>query len=574
MDEYLWEVSGNGGARIEELIEAAGVTRPAALVLAARGIRPCAAASFLAPSLKDLADPYLLPGTKDSARRLWEAIRRGERILVHGDYDTDGITASALVSWVLRRSGAEVECFIPHRIDDGYGLTSESVVKACEENWHLLLTVDCGITSYEAIEVARKHGLDIIVTDHHVPGADPVQATAVVDPKLPGSPAACSGLAGVGVAFKVCHAFLKYGREQGYGGEDTDLRHVLDLVALGTVADIVPLLEENRILVKYGLKVLSRQHRPGVHALCEISGVAEPVATSDITYRLAPRINATGRMGDPIESLHLLQASSMVDAARLARRLDDHNRERQRIEEEVVRQAEEQLSDGCNLALRRAIVVWDDSWHQGVVGIVASRLARRYHRPAVVLTQEANGQLTGSARSIRRLNLVDILETCKGSLTRYGGHAMAAGLSLEHDSVDAFRASFEGAVSRVLGAEAMRARLEICGVVSLAELDDVFFEELDSLSPFGHGNPEPVFLTRDLAVDRVAPAGRTHARGMVRDASGCRMQFIAFGRTPDELPHGPWDLVYSPQINSFGGQSTPQLRLLDVRPARGADRPL
>ena len=565
MDEYVWDVAPGEAARVQELMDVAAVSRPTALVLATRGITPQTVAAFLDPSLQHLSDPFDLPGTRQAAERLWRAILNGERILVHGDYDTDGITAAALTSWVLRRNGADTECYLPHRIDDGYGLTVESIEKACADKCRLLLTVDCGITSYAAIRMARERGLDVIITDHHMPGTEPMDAHTVVDPKLPGAAPEVQDLAGVGVAFKVCHAFIKYGRQHGLGGEDTDLRQGLDLVALGTVADIVPLLHENRLLVKHGLAVLARQQRPGVHALCEIAGIRQALCTADITYRLAPRLNATGRMGDPTDSLRLLEADSMVDAFALARSLDDHNRQRQLIEEEVVQSAEAQIVRIYDLEKCRAIVVWSDLWHQGVVGIVASRLARRYNRPAVVLTRDPSGQYTGSARSVRRISLVDLLEQCRHSLVRFGGHAMAAGLSMEAHLLPDFCRDFECAVGLVLGADAMRAQLEISGEVRLDELTEQFFAELERLQPFGHSNPEPMLLTRHVVPERRVLIGKTHTKGILRDAHGGKLPFIAFGRLPEEFPEPPWDVVYTPQLNRFNGTETAQLRLLDVR---------
>jgi single-stranded-DNA-specific exonuclease len=565
MEERIWEFTEKNNCRVQELIEEAGVTRPTALVLLARDINPDEVHDFLNPELKNIGDPYFLSGTREASARLWQAIHEGHRIIIHGDYDTDGITATALLAWVLRKNGGNVGCYLPHRIDDGYGLTAESIAKVAAGNCDLLLTVDCGITSHEAIQAAQDINLDLIITDHHTPGPETLNALAVVDPKLPGSPREIQELAGVGVAFKVAHAFLKYGREMGFGGEDTDLRQCLDLVALGTVADIVPLLHENRILVKHGLNVLAQQQRPGIHALCDISGVRDNLETADITYRLAPRINATGRMGDPTDSLKLLEADNMVDASALAKILDCRNKERQSIEEAVVQDAENQIARRYNLESARSIVVWSDGWHQGVVGIVASRLTRRYHRPSVVLTRDPSGQYTGSARSIRMLNLVNVLDECADTLIRFGGHAMAAGLSLNEEMLEVFCQQFDAAVQKVLGIESMKPMLNVCGQVHLDELDDVFFQELVMLEPFGHGNPEPVFLTRGIYCERRSLAGRNHTRGIVRDENGARMQFIAFGRLPDEFPPQPWDLVFSPHINRFNGTAVPQLRLHDVQ---------
>ena len=567
MPDYVWQEAENSGALIQDLMDAAGVSRAIAVVLACRDIAPDQVEYFLRPDLRKLSDPYALPGTLAAARRLWEAIHLGQRILVHGDYDTDGITAAVLLASVLRENGADVECFLPHRIDDGYGLTRESIDKAAAEGYSLLVTVDCGITSYDAARAAHEHGLELIVTDHHEPGPDELCATAVVDPKLPGTDSSATDLAGVGVAFKVCHAFVKYGREHGFGGVGTDLRLGLDLVAIGTVADIVPLLRENRPLVKYGLTVLNRQQRPGVHALCEIAGVRDHVRASDITYRLAPRLNAAGRMGDPTDSLKLLQATSMAQATALARSLDKQNKKRQQVEEEAVKQAESQIAERYDLELDRAIVVWDEKWHQGVVGIVASRLARRYHRPCVVLTRDTNSQFTGSGRGVRRLNLVSLLEKCRGTLTRFGGHAMAAGLSLESESLKAFCKAFGEAVGQVLGLEAMRPQLDICGRVPFAEITGDFFGELEQLAPFGHGNPEPVFVTSGVYPEQARRVGNCHTRGIARDHSGCRMDFIAFEREPEQLPKPPWRLAYVPQMNRFGGRLTPQARVTDVQPA-------
>ena len=593
-EKRVWEFAEPPPALTASLMEEASVTRPIGMVLASRGITADNVHQFLHPSLENMGDPYLLSGTKAAAKRLWEAIQKNERIMIHGDYDTDGITATALLAWVLRENGAQVTCYLPHRIDDGYGLTADSINKNAKGNCDLLVTVDCGITSYDAVDAARAINLDLIITDHHTPGPTPLHegtggvgsiglglpanagdldTMVVVDPKLPGAPKETEDLAGVGVAYKVAQAFLKYGSENGIGGEDTNLHYVLDLVALGTVADIVPLLNENRILVREGLRVLSMQTRPGIHELCEISNVSEVLTTSDITYRLAPRINATGRMGDPTDSLRLLEARDVERAKDLAGILDQLNKERQTIEEQVVQEAEAQIAERYRpgtpraLAVARSIVVWSDHWHQGVVGIVASRLTRRYHRPSVVLTRDPSGQFTGSARSIRTLNLVQVLDECKDTLIRFGGHAMAAGLSLEEDRLEPFSEEFDAAVQKVLGIESMLPMLNICGEVAFEELDPIFFQELKELEPFGHGNSEPIFITRNVTPEHKGFAGRAHTRGVLRDSRGGRMQFIAFSRLPDEFPPAPWDIVYSPHINRFNGNEVFQLRIHDVRHA-------
>jgi single-stranded-DNA-specific exonuclease len=568
MPEYRWEVVPCSEETVHRIQDQVGVSRPIALALASRGITASQAELYLRPSLSSLTDPFDLPGARAAAERLWQAVQNDETILIHGDYDTDGITSAVLVADVLNRNGARTETFLPHRIDDGYGLTPESIEKACESHHSLLVTVDCGITSLSAVESALAQGIDVIVTDHHEPGAELPRATAVIDPKLPGASPAVQELAGVGVAFKLCHAFIKYGREQGLGGFSENLRDILDLVALGTVADIVPLRDENRALVKAGLNELSRQHRPGVRALCEIAGLNSSVRAPDIAFRLAPRLNASGRMGDPMLSMRLLQTASMRDALPMARSLDEQNRDRQQMESTTIEEAEAQIAEKYDLRQNRTLVVWSQQWHQGVVGIVASRLARGYHRPSVVLTADAGGALCGSGRSISQVNLVEALAECRQWLTRYGGHPMAAGLSLEPANVESFAQAFEAVVSRDLAIDDMQPRLEIAGEIQLEEITDQFLTEIELLEPFGQGNPEPVFLSRNVQAVGVREVGRGHTRGTLLDQyTGCSINFIAFGRPPESFPTGTWDAVYRARINTYNGVSSPQAQIMDARAA-------
>ena len=429
MEEYLWEKVENNADRVQALLNAAGVTRPIALVLDMRGIGPEKIRDFLNPSLADIGDPYLLPGTKEASARLWQAIHNGQRILIHGDYDTDGITASALVAWVLRKNGGIVECYLPHRIDDGYGLTVESISKTQANKCDLLLTVDCGITSYDAVQLAKDRQLELIITDHHTPGTEPLEALAVVDPKLPGAPrrsrswqasawpSKSATLPQVRTLKMVMAARIRIcARDLTWSRSEPSLTSSCRL-------------HENRILRQAWIEDLAASNVRHPRTLRNLRRQRKP---RNVRHYLqaSPRINATGRLGDLTDSLKLLEADNMVDAANLARKLDAQNRERQAIEEMVVNAAEAQIAHRYNLNTTRSIVVWEEGWHQGVVGIVASRLTRKYHRPSVVLTRDPSGQFTGSARSIRRLNLVDLLGECSESLIRFGGHAMAAGLSL------------------------------------------------------------------------------------------------------------------------------------------------
>ena len=567
MDALHWRVAPGDWGQVTALQRASGLCRPIALVLANRGIAPDQVEAFLRPRLTTLSDPFLLPGVEVAAARLWRAVHERERILVHGDYDTDGITATVLLTWVLREHGATVEAFLPHRINDGYGLTTESIEKAVAERYHLLITVDCGITSVAAAALAREKGLDVIITDHHQPGADLPPALAVINPKLHPQLAALQVLAGVGVAFKLCHGFLKYGREHGLGGNDLDLREGMDLVALGTVADIVPLLGENRTLVRHGMKTLTEQRRPGLRALCDIAGLNEQLAASDIAFRLAPRLNAAGRMGDAEDALKLLQAPTIVEAYNLAANLDACNRRRQTQEEQVFQAALAQL-EGYNLQQRFSIVVQGDAWHRGVIGIVASRLTQTYHRPSIVLTFEEGDEGHGSGRSVEGVDLIAALDQCRTLLSRYGGHPMATGLSLPRAHLPAFAQAFEDAVRGVCGdVGRLRKTLAVAGDAALDEMTATFFDELAMLQPFGHGHAPPVYRFLHLTPERLAVVGRNHLRGEFRDDRGQALPFIAFNRRREDVPAAPCDVAATPQLNRFRGTVTPQLQVHDLRPS-------
>ncbi|MBR2911647.1 MAG: DHH family phosphoesterase, partial [Lentisphaeria bacterium] len=402
MGAKTWKLAGiENTDEIKKMQTELGLPRPIAVYFSARGIGVKDVPDFLSPKLGNLSDPYRFPGIREASARLWEAISRREPILIHGDYDTDGITASALLAFVLRQNGATVYSFIPHRFDDGYGFTPESLDKALEAfgNCGVLVTVDCGITSCDAVKVAVERGIDVIITDHHEAGAELPEALAVINPKVYPELEDLQLLSGAGTAFKLSHAFIKYGRENNLGGFQTRLEEVLDYVALGTVADIVPLQGENRIMVKYGIEALRRQLRPGVRALIESSKLHSDLSPSDITFRMAPRINAAGRVGDANVALQLLESEHIVDAYNCASQLESFNRIRQEKEQEIYQEACEQIERNLAWQSPYALLVAGRDWHQGVIGIVASRLARDYTRPTIVLTIQGDDAY-GSGRSV------------------------------------------------------------------------------------------------------------------------------------------------------------------------------
>ena len=379
MGTKLWISASDGKENIvQDLMRNKRIPRAVALYLASRGIDSATVDAYFNNDFAALSDPYRFPGMDVAVKRLWQAIRNRERILIHGDYDTDGITATSLLSWVLEKNGAVISSFLPHRFDDGYGFTPESLVKALESAsspCKVLVTVDCGINSNPAVEDAAARGIDVIITDHHEPGDTPSPALAILNPKVYPDLADMNQLSGVGMAFKLAHAFIKYGRENNLGGYATELQDILDFVALGTVADIVPLLGENRILVKYGMETLRKQLRPGIRALIEVAHVGAAITPSDITFKLAPRINAAGRMGCADEAAQLFLTDSPSHAQEIAALLCCQNKQRQNAENEILRQAYEVLQKEYDPQEDRMIVLWGENWHHGVIGIVSSRIS-------------------------------------------------------------------------------------------------------------------------------------------------------------------------------------------------------
>jgi len=570
MGKYLWKLADIPENRIRELMSKLNCSRPLALFFAARGINHSSADMFFQTPLQGLGDPYAIPGMKESAKRLWDAICSKEKILIHGDYDTDGVTAAALLYWVLSENGADVSCFLPDRFDDGYGFTVESLAKAlAESNYKLIVTVDCGITSLETIAVAKTKGVDVIVTDHHEPKETLPDAYTVINPKIYQELRDLHILAGVGISFKLCHAFIKYGRENLFLDDKFDLKDGLDLVALGTVADIVPLTGENRILVRNGLKVLSKQVRPGIRALCELAGLNAEIKASDITYCLAPRLNAAGRLGNAKVAFDLLNTGNIIEAYRFAEQLEDFNHKRQSKEESIITEANNYLRNKADLGECSSILVSGTNWHQGVIGIVASRFAKEFNRPSIVFS--INGDVSlGSGRSVENVNLLDILAECADLLDRFGGHPMAAGLCLKTAKLEEFNRRFELAVQAYTGKKLSTPRLDIDGEVDLCELNNDFFSLLEKLEPFGYCNSQPLYRINGLQPFKIASAASYHSRGYLKDRRENILQFIAFNRNVDTLPAQTlWDVVASPQINKFRGESIPQLQILDLCQSEG-----
>jgi single-stranded-DNA-specific exonuclease len=551
-------------AGAEHLRKSLNVSPLTARTLLFRGIQSAEEGhSFLDSRLASLPDPFLLSGMDRAVDRLLRAIGEGERIAVHGDYDVDGITGAALLVENLRLFGGKVEYFIPLRLRDGYGLSAEALRKAAASGVKVILSVDCGVSALEEARLAAELGLDLIVTDHHQPPETLPPALSLINPHQPGCRFPFRDLAGVGVAFFLLVGLRKALRDQGAfsGHEEPDLRMGLDLVALGTIADIVPLKGVNRSLVKVGLAILNSGRRPGIRALKEVAAVTE-VTCGAVGFRLAPRLNAAGRLEDAGKGVALLLDPRLETALETARLLDGFNRERQQIEQETLAQALEQLEK--KVTERKTIVLADERWHPGVIGIVASRLIELYHRPTVLIALE-NGQGKGSARSIGGFHLYRALQACREHLSGFGGHEFAAGLTVGSPQVESFACAFEEYALGSLGEEDLVPKIAHDGEVLLEELTMEAVRELGSLAPFGAGNPEPAFIATGVRAQQVRPVGEDHLRFTIRQG-GYTLPCIAFGMAGRQRElEGETDLLFSPGINRWRGSESVQLRVKDIR---------
>ena len=515
---------------------------------------------FLNPKLRSLQAPELLPGMHAAAARVLEAVRRGERIVLYGDYDVDGVTSLALLTRVLKAYGANVECFLPTRVGEGYGLSAAGVERCCATHRpELLVAVDCGTTSVREIASLRERGVDVVVLDHHEPDAQLPDCTALVNPK-------CGDdfhyLCSAGVAFKLAHAMLKQAPVEGL-----DLKEFLDLVALATVADIVPLSGENRIFVRHGLRQMASTRWPGLAALMRVADVRAPVRGADVGFRLGPRINAAGRLGPAHEALRLLLTDDPAEAARLADRLDVYNRERQGVERAVILDAEDWLVKNFEPGRDTTIVAGSRDWHIGVIGVVASRVMRRHHRPTFIVGFDESGAGKGSGRSIEGLSLVSLLRQCAGHLDKFGGHDMAAGVSVNEKSFPAFRESFESAARAAATEDIMTPRLFLDAEIELHDLEDSLLEAQDLIEPFGCANSQPLLFTR--AISPAAPPRVMKEKHLkINFAVGRRrVPAVYFNARLEDLPRPPWDVAFMLDWNSWQGRTESQMRIVEVRSA-------
>jgi single-stranded-DNA-specific exonuclease len=527
--------------------------------------------AFLHPDLARLRDPFLIPNVEPAVERIRGAILRGEAVTVLGDYDVDGVTSTALLVTVLRAFGSNPRFVVPRRSEDGYGLSRSAIDRALEPGRPaLFIALDCGTNSHGEVAHLRSLGVDVIIVDHHRPKEPPATGGILVNPHTAPEPGGMPGdrtFCTVGLVFKLMHGLLKRMRLDNHEAAfATRLRDHLDLVALGTVADLVPLTGENRILARSGLRIMQDTSRPGLRALMDVAGIkaGQEIAPVDVSYRLGPRINASGRLADAAISVELLVSFDAAFCRNTAHQLDQFNRERQDIERQITEEAERRIEE--HHAGEQGIVVFDESWHPGVVGIVAGRVTRKYNRPSIVLGCEG-GLAKGSGRSVDGINLVEVLAPCSGHLESWGGHPMAVGIALPKENVEAFRARFSAAVRAYVGGDIAEARLSIAAWIRPERIDEGLMGELDALHPFGQGNPEPVFGLKGIELRRPPEIFKDHHyRFWVEAGPGRRIPGVAWKaakRLP--IPNVPIDLAVVVRWNHFNGRKTLQLELADWR---------
>ncbi len=574
-------ILADGDERLrEELAKGLGASSILAQILINRAIDSVdAGKKFLRPELDQLHDPDLLPDMRRAAERIVEAVQAGERIVIYGDYDVDGISATALLMQCLRLPGANVGYYIPERLEEGYGLNVGALRRLRDDGASVVIAVDCGIGALEEAKLAKELGLTLIITDHHEPGPDKPDAYAVIDPKLPGGDYPFTELSGVGVAFKLAWSIGKtFSRSDRVSEEFREfLLRAVALVALGTVADVVPLSGENRVLVKYGLMALDETTSPGIQALLSEAQLKDaPRTARDIAFGLGPRINAAGRLGDPRRAVEMLITDSYGEAAEIAKTLDERNRERQDIGRAILAEAEEKILAEVDLANDRTIVLADAGWHVGVIGIVASKLAEKYYRPTIMLSVDG-GVAQGSARSIPEFHLYNGLEACRALLLTFGGHAQAAGLRLSLDKLDEFRSAIQDYVAQKLNDDDLVPKLNIDAEVDLASVNEALASEIERLRPFGHGNREPVLAAYGVKVAgkarRLGSDGK-HLSFNTHVDAGPSFRTIAFGmgELADrvEAATDGFDIAFVPKINEWRGHRNVELEIRDIRFKRNA----
>ncbi len=569
MMEKRWEIKPAGDREtVKQLSDAINVNLHLANLLVQRGITTYGEAkAYFRPSLDDLHDPFLMKDMNRAIDRITTAIDSHERILIYGDYDVDGTTSVALLYSFFKEFYDNLGYYIPDRYSEGYGISCKGIDFARENNYSLVIALDCGIKAVEEIKYANGKGVDFVVCDHHLPGEQLPDAVAILDPKQPGDEYPFKELSGCGVGFKLMQA---YARINDIPFEQ--LVPYLDLVAVSTASDIVPVTGENRILVYHGLEQLNKNPRTGLKSIMLSAGLeGKEVTVEDIVFRVGPRINAAGRMESGSRAVDLLVSHNRRAAESISDQINVFNRDRREVDQKITQEALTMISDDPAMVNRKTTVVFHEKWHKGVVGIVASRLIETYYRPTIVLT-ESNGFLTGSARSVQGFDLYQALEACGDLLETFGGHMYAAGLTLRREKLEAFSERFEEVVERNITDEQMIPTVVIDEELALDEITESFVNILKQMTPFGPGNLAPVFMSRgvrDTGNGRVVGNNGGHLKlELVQGDHGKAFPAIAFNMADKyELIPGsePFDVCYTLEENEFRGRKTLQLNIKDIK---------
>ena len=556
---------------VKQLSESININSILASILVQRGIADFdSARAFFSPQLDELHNPFLMKDMDKAVERLIGAVSNNEKILVYGDYDVDGTTAVSMLYSFLKSFYPHVDYYIPDRYTEGYGVSFRGVEYAADNDFKLIVSLDCGIKSVDKVQRATELGVDFIICDHHLPGNELPPALAVLDPKRPDCPYPFKELCGCGVGFKLIQAFCQH-----QGWPDENYLHYLDLVAISIAADIVPVTGENRTLSHFGIIQLNpRVKRPGIKALLEKANVKRPLTITDLVFVIAPRINAAGRITSGREAVQLLIEHDHFSAAEISIKIDQNNSFRKDLDKSITLEALEQIESVQGYANAKTTVVYHESWHKGVVGIVASRLTETYYRPTIVLTKSGD-KLAGSARSVSGFDVYQAIEACSGHLEQFGGHKYAAGLTLSENQLEAFRQAFEKTVANSISESLLTPEIEYDAELDFAQITPKFISILNRMAPFGPENMQPVFYTENVQDAGWAKiVGENHLKCLLFDDKnpGLRIDAIGF-KLGDRLPllksKKPFKILYCIEQNSWNDQISTQLVIKDIKPLEG-----
>lgn len=565
-----WDVCENDNIKlINQLsIELNHLDKNLASILIKRGITDYEKAKqFFRPSLENLYNSFLMKDMDKASDRIVTAIENNERVLVFGDYDVDGTTSVAMFSTFLEGQNADFLFYIPDRYTEGYGISNEGIDFAVENNCKVMVALDCGIKAIDKANYAKEKGVDLIICDHHLPGEELPDAFAVLDPKRKDCLYPFKELSGCGVGFKLVQAVCEKQKIPF-----TKIQHLLEYLAISIAADIVPIVDENRILTYFGLEIINQQPRSGIKALLELAGFdfkKRKVSVTDLVFLIAPRINAAGRMDDAKDAVKVLMAKTDEQANEIGNLIQSHNTDRKEIDRQICEEALKMIEESEVLQNRKSTVLYQEYWHKGVVGIVASRVIETYYKPTIILCG-SEGKVAGSARSVRGYNVYEAIEKCAHLLEKFGGHKYAAGLTMLPENVESFAEAFEKAVCENITDELLTPSLQIDEEISFAQIDDRFVSILKQMAPFGPGNMRPVFITKEVLASEYRLIGEDHLKLKIFEPTDNRIKFDVIGwgmgHYINEISEGvPFNIAYTIEENHWNGNTTIQLKLKDLK---------